>query len=332
MAQINFPTDRDLDVIVLGRAGVDLYAREANTDIADITGFDKFVGGSAANIAVAINRLGSKVGFIGCVANDAFGSYVQGYMEKQGINLDGMMVDSSGSRTSVAFTEMKASDCDVIIYRNNASDLTLKTEQIDPQYIKNSKTLIVTGTALSASPSREATLLAMQYARSVGTIVVLDVDYRPKTWRTDVDASIYYGIAANLADIVIGNREEFDMMETVVAPGNTNDDQTAARFLKGNSQIVIIKAGELGSRVYCKDGHKFEQGIYKVEAQKPFGAGDSFAGAFIWTLLNGGTLEKGVSNGSAAAAINVSGTTCTEAMPTLHELESFIANFEQASR
>ena len=119
----------------------------------------------------------------------------------------------------------------------------------------------------------------MQYARSVGTIVVLDVDYRPKTWRTDVDASIYYGIAANLADIVIGNREEFDMMETVVAPGNTNDDQTATRFLKGNSQIVIIKAGELGSRVYCKDGHNFEQGNYKVEAQKPFGAGDSFAGA-----------------------------------------------------
>ena len=127
MAQISFPQDRDLDVIVLGRAGVDLYAREANTDIADISGFDKFVGGSAANIAVAINRLGSKVGFIGCVANDAFGSYVQGYMEKQGINLDGMMVDSSGSRTSVAFTELKASACDVIIYRNNASDLTLKT-------------------------------------------------------------------------------------------------------------------------------------------------------------------------------------------------------------
>jgi len=332
MAQMNFLQDRKLDAIVLGRAGVDLYAREANTDIADISGFDKYVGGSAANIAVAINRLGANVGFIGCVADDSFGRYVQGYMENQGINLDGMMVDSSGSRTSVAFTEMKASNCDVLIYRNNASDLTLKTEQIDPEYIGNSKTLIVTGTALSQSPSREATLLAMQYARSSGTLVILDVDYRPKTWRTDVDASIYYGIAASLADIVIGNREEFDMMETVVAPGNKNDDETAVRFLTENTQIVIIKAGELGSRVYSKDGHKFEQGIYRVKANKPFGAGDSFAGALIWTLLNGGTLEKGVSNGSAAAAINVSGTTCTEAMPTQQELESFILKFEQAAR
>jgi len=332
MSQIKLPENRELDAIVLGRAGVDLYAREANMDIADISGFDKFVGGSAANIAVAINRLGANVGFIGCVADDSFGRYVQGYMGNQGINLDGMMVDNSGSRTSVAFTEMKPSKCDVLIYRNNASDLTLKTEQISPEYIKSSKTLIVTGTALSESPSREATILAMQYARSAGTVVILDVDYRPNTWRTDVDASIYYGIASNLADIVIGNREEFDMMETVVAPGNTNDDETAARFLKENTQIVIIKAGELGSRVYSKDGSKFEQGIYRVKANKPFGAGDSFAGALIWTLLNGGTLETGVSNGSAAAAINVSGTSCTEAMPTQEELEDFIEKFEQAAR
>lgn len=332
MSQINFLQNRKLDAIVLGRAGVDLYAREANVDIADISGFDKYVGGSAANIAVAINRLGANVGFIGCVADDSFGRYVTGYLEKQGINLDGMMFDNTGSRTSVAFTEMKPSQCDVLIYRNNASDLKLKTEQINPDYINKSKTLIVTGTALSESPSREATLLAMQYARRSGTIVILDVDYRPNTWRSDVDASIYYGLAANLSDIVIGNREEFDMMETVAAPGNKNDDETAARFLKGNARIVIIKAGELGSRVYSKDGHKFEQGIYKVEAKKPFGAGDAFAGALIWTLLNGGTLEKGVSNGSAAAAINVSGTSCTEAMPTQDELEHFIVKFEQASR
>lgn len=332
VTHINFKQESILDAIVLGRAGVDLYAREANTDIADISGFDKYVGGSAANIAVAINRLGANVGFIGCVADDSFGRYVQGYMKNQGINLDGMMVDSTGSRTSVAFTEMKPSNCDVLIYRNNASDLTIKTEQIDLEYIKKSKTLIVTGTALTASPSREATLLAMQYARQVGTIVVLDVDYRPNTWRSDVEASIYYGIASNLSDIVIGNREEFDMMETVVAPGNTDDAQTAQRFLKGNSQIVVIKAGELGSRVFCKDGHQFEQGIYRVEAKKPFGSGDSFAGALIWTLTHGGTLEQGVSNGSAAAAINVSGTSCTEAMPTKKELEDFIKKFEQAAR
>lgn len=332
MTKITLQENKKFDAIVLGRAGVDLYAREANTDIADISGFEKFVGGSAANIAVAINRLGANVGFIGCVADDSFGRYVKGYMTGQGINLDGMMVDGSGSRTSVAFTEMKPSNCDVLIYRNKASDLTLKTEQVDESYIASSKILVVTGTALSESPSREATLLAMQYARKNNVLVVMDVDYRPYSWRTDVDASIYYGIAASLSDIVIGNREEFDMMETVVAPNNNDDGQTAERFLGGNTQVVVIKAGELGSRVYCADGTQFTQGIFRVEAKKPFGSGDSFAGALIWTLINGGTLQQGASNGSAAAAINVSGTSCTEAMPTKGQLEDFMATFTQMNR
>ncbi|MDF2153041.1 5-dehydro-2-deoxygluconokinase [Vibrio sp. CAU 1672] len=324
MTNIALQSDRPLDAIVLGRAGVDLYAREANTDMADISGFHKFVGGSAANIAVAIAKLGGKVGFIGCVADDAFGGYVKGYMTEQGINLDGMKTDGSGSRTSVAFTEMKPKDCTVLIYRNNASDLTIKPEEVDPEYIARSKVLVVTGTALSESPSREATLLAMQHARRSNTLVVLDVDYRPYSWRTDTDASIYYGIAAGLSDIVIGNREEFDMMETVVAPGNTDDDQTAARFLADNTQVVVIKAGEFGSKVYDRAGHKFEQGIFRVEANKPFGSGDSFAGGLIWTLVTGGSLSEGVRNGTAAAAINVSGHSCTEAMPSKEQLFDFI--------
>lgn len=324
MTKIALQQDRELDAIVLGRAGVDLYARESGTDMADISGFNKFVGGSAANIAVAVSKLGGKVGFIGCVAEDAFGNYVKQYMSGQGINLDGMNTDASGTRTSVAFTEMKPKDCTVIIYRNNASDLTIKPEEIDPKYIAQAKVLVVTGTALSESPSREATLIAMQHARRSNTLVVLDVDYRPYSWRTDTDASIYYGIAAGLSDIVIGNREEFDMMETVLAPGNRDDDQTAQRFLCENTQIVVIKAGEFGSKVYCRDGYRFEQGIFRVEANKPFGSGDSFAGGLIWTLTHGGSLEEGIRNGTAAAAINVSGDSCTEAMPTKEQLFDFI--------
>jgi 5-dehydro-2-deoxygluconokinase len=329
MTKILLQQNRPLDAIVLGRAGVDLYARESNTDMADISGFNKFVGGSAANIAVAVSKLGAKTGFIGCVADDAFGGYVCSYLTKQGINLDGMMTDGSGSRTSVAFTEMKATDCTVLIYRNKASDLTIKPEQIDPEYIASAKVLVVTGTALSESPSREATLIAMEHARRSNTLVVLDVDYRPYSWRSDIDASIYYGIAAGLSDIVIGNREEFDMMETVLAPGNKDDDQTSKRFLRANTQVVVIKAGELGSKVYCRDGYKFEQGIFPVDVQKPFGSGDSFAGALIWTLVNDGELEDGVKNGSAAAAINVSGNSCTEAMPTQEQLFEFIATREE---
>ena len=319
---------RPIDAICLGRAGVDLYAREADTDMLEVSGFDKYVGGSPANIAVALAKLGAKAGIISCVSDDGLGRYVSHYLDQQGVDLRGMQVLGGGTRTSLAVTEMKASDCEVVIYRNNAADLSLDITHIDKDYIADAKALLVTGTALSRSPSREATLQAISYAREAGTIVVLDVDYRAYSWSSAEESALYYQMAAAQADILIGNREEFDVLETLLDPGNADDDRSADRFLSGATQVVVIKAGELGSKVYTRWGKQFAQGIFPVKVKKPFGSGDSFAGALLYALLNGLGLEQGVKMGSAAAAINVSGDSCTEAMPTLAELEAFIADRE----
>jgi 5-dehydro-2-deoxygluconokinase len=331
MSNLSFPLGRSLDVICLGRAGVDLYAHEENVDMTNVSGFDKFVGGSPANIAVALSKLGAKAGLISCVSDDGLGRYVCDYLRSLNVDLTGMVIDGSGSRTSLAITEMKASDCEVVIYRNNAADLALSIEQIDKAYIAQAKILLVSGTALSTSPSREAALSAIRYAREVGTVVILDVDYRAYSWRSPEDSSLYYQLAASLSDVVIGNREEFDVMEILEKSGiEKNDDKTALRYLNDVTQVVIIKAGELGSKVYTRDGKSFTQGIFQVEVKKPFGAGDSFAGALMYALLQGYSLQESVKIGSAAAAINVSKKSCTEAMPTYEELMDFIATHEAA--
>ena len=308
MSELNIPTNRPIDAICLGRAGVDLYAHEANTDMADVSGFAKYVGGASANIAVALAKLGAKPGWISCVSDDGLGRYVCSYLDRMGVDLQGIKVDSSGSRTSLAITEMKPSCCEVVIYRNNAADLTLKGSQIDPDYIAAAKVLIVTGTALSASPSREATLLAIDYARGAGTLVILDLDYRAYSWNSPEDSALYYQLAASRSDIVLGNREEFDVVEYLVDRGNRDDDKTAVRYLQGATQVLIIKAGELGCKIYRRNGECFAHGIFPVTSKKPFGAGDSFIAALVYALLYGHGLHKGVTMGSAAAAINVPAT------------------------
>ena len=233
-------------------------------------------------------------------------------------------MDDSGSRTSLAITELKPSGGHVVIYRNNAADLTLTPEDIDPQYIASAKVLVVTGTALSASPSREATFAAIEYARAAGTVVALDLDYRAYSWNSEKESAIYYRLAAERSDILIGNREEFDVLESMIAPGNNDDNATAKRFLTGNTKVILLKAGELGSKVYTRNNDYFEQGIFPVEVCKPFGSGDSYAGTVLLALIRGKSLREAVKMGSAAAAINVSKDTCTEAMPTREELAAFI--------
>jgi len=324
MSWLPLDANRELDVICLGRAGVDLYAQQAKVSLTQVSGFNKFVGGSPANIATAIAKLGGSAGFIGCVSKDGLGDYVRDYLSSQGINLEGMQFDASGTRTSLAITQMQPQSPEVVLYRNNAADLSLSPMQIERSYIKRSKMLLVSGTALCMSPSREASLLAMKIARSEGVIVVLDIDYRAYSW-TDIEtASLYYQIAASLSDIVIGNTEEISVLEALEQTERSNDE-SAQQLLDAGAALIIIKAGEEGSKVYCADGTSFNGAVFNVSAQKPFGAGDAFAGTLLFALLRNYSLEQAVAMGAASAAINVAGTSCTEESPTLEQLTAFMA-------
>ncbi len=321
------PTDsRPLDALCLGRAGVDLYAREHNTDLVDVSGFEKFVGGSPANIAVAMARLGASVGMIGRVSNDSLGRYVREYLRSESVAVEGLGTTEDGSRTSLAVTEMRPDDCEVVLYRNNAADLALAPEHIDASLIASARLLVVSGTALCQSPSREAVFAALMAAEQANTTVLLDLDYRAYNWRNLDEASTCYRLAARFATLVVANREEFEVLG---APVEEGDDAIAASLINapGATRAVFVKAGSEGSRVYCEGAEPFSQEIYGVDAKKPFGAGDAYAGAICAGLLQGLDLQECVRRGSASAAIVVAGESCSAASPTESELLSFMAHY-----
>jgi len=316
--------NKPLDAICLGRAGVDLYANEHNVDFVDVTGFKKYVGGSSANIAVAMSTLDCKVGLITALSDDMLGDYVKQYISSKGINTDGVQTSPEGSRTSLAVTEMKADDCGVVIYRNNAADLLLDAQQISEDYVASAKMLVLTGTAFAQEPSQSAAFKAIEYARDNNTLVVLDLDYRAYSWESPEVAAECMRKAASLSEVVIGNREEFDVLEHGMSISDPSDDNTAKRFLVENTQLIILKAGHLGSKTYTVEGDYIEQGIYPVDVVKPFGAGDSFAGSVLYSMINGLPIEQGLKLGAAAASINVSSDNCSEAMPNVAQIESFL--------
>ena len=326
MPLFDWPESRPLDVICLGRAGVDLYARESDAHFGEVSGFEKFVGGSPANIAAALRKLNINTGFIGSVSNDGLGRYVNDYLNSIGVDTRGLETLDGGTRTSLAVTEMSPDSPEVVIYRNNAADLALHPRDIDADYIAESKVLLVSGTALCASPSREATLLAMEYANRAGTLIALDMDYRAYSWESPEAAAVYYHLATRLSDIVIGNQEEFAVLASM-GIDTSNDTSIAEHYLQAPTRLLIIKKGHNGSHVYYPGGD-FEQSIFPVTAQKPFGAGDAFAGSLLYGLLTELSLEESVMLGSAAAAINVSRNSCSEAMPTKDELKTFLQQYD----
>ena len=294
----------------------------------ETSSFTKYVGGSPANIAIGAARLGLKSGFIGKISSDQMGNFILDYLGKNKIDTSGVVKDETGAVTGLAFTEIKSpEECSILMYRDNVADLKLETTDVSEDYIKQAKSLLISGTALSQSPSREAVFLALEYARKHDVVVIFDLDYRPYSWNTAKETAIYYNLASEKCDVIIGTREEFDMMEQF-EKGETDDQRTAQKWFDHHAEVIVIKHGGAGSIAYSRDGSSQRGGIFKTNVLKTFGAGDSYASAFIYGLLNKWDLAEAMKYGSASASIVISKHSCSEAMPTTEEVDEKIATSE----
>ena len=307
------------DFLVLGRAGMDFYAEPPGTPIESAERFFPALGGSSANIAVAIAKLGGTASLVTTVSDDAVGRYVLNQLKTYNVATDHVRLVKSEVRTSLAVVETRAENCQSVLYRNNAADFALSESDIASLPYDKAGALIITGTALAMEPSRGATLEAIRRAAAHALPVIFDIDYRPYSWTSKAEALAVCGEVARSSQIVIGNDEEF----AVLAPDQ--DGLAFARTLAASTAgIVVYKMGEAGA-ITRSGKDEFRSGIYPVRALKPTGAGDSFMGGFVTGLPEGLPLPECVRRGSAAAALVVTRVGCAPANPTRTELDTFMA-------
>ena len=324
MSYITFDSSRKLDLIPMGRMAIDFNpVIPPFQSLVKADTFKKYVGGSPANIAVGLARLGKKVGFIGKVSDDQFGDYVTEFFESEGIDTSHVTRAENGEKLGLTFTEMLSpKESSILMYRDCVADLMLKPEDVDEEYIASSKALLISGTALCQSPSREACLKAMYLAKKVGTKVIFDIDYRPYNWKSNDEIAVYYSIVAENSDMIMGSREEYDLTEAITAPGRT-DEETAAYWLSKGNKIVIIKHGKEGSTAHTADG-SFNIKPFPIDKLKSFGGGDGYGSSFIYGLLEGWNIIDCLELGSASASLLVNAHGCSLFMPTLDELQKYI--------
>lgn len=309
-------------IIAIGRAAIDLNSIEINRPMEETESFRKYVGGSPANIMIGTAKLGLDVGMIANVSDDQHGKFITNYFEEVGVDTSQIHVDEDGHKIGLTFTEIKSpSESSILMYREEVADLYLAPEHVDESYVKNSEYLLISGTALAKSPSREAVLKALLLAKKHNVQVIFELDYRPYSWTDEEETSIYYELVAEQADVVIGTRDEFDMVERYKA---LSDKEISELLFKANPHLVVIKHGVQGSNAFDKEGNTYEGKAFKANVVKTFGAGDSYAAAFIYALVKGKSVEEALKYGAASAAIVVSSHSSSEAMPTVDKIENLI--------
>ena len=259
---MEFNCGRRFDVIAMGRATCDMYS-EQTCLLKDSRTFARYLGGSPANTAAAMSKLGLKVAFLGCVSDDGMGQFVRGALERFGIDASHLRTDHEGHRTAITIGEISGGGkCSSIFYRNSCADLFIRPEDADEEFIASSSALLVSGTSLSHNPARSAVFAAASRARKSGTKVIFDPDFREGTWDDAGDAAAFLaygdmdvpeeeGVARIEAGVLLRRVEMTVGDEDLVPPG---DEETVVGH-DGKAQHGLVDLG-VAVAAHAEDGDR----------------------------------------------------------------------------
>jgi len=325
------------DVITLGRSSIDLYSQNIGASFNDIKGFDAFVGGSPLNIAVACSRLGIDASLLTAVGNDKVGEFIVDFLQRENVNTSCIPVKNNSRSSAVVLGIEPPDKFPLVFYRENAADSQITIDDVQNVNIKEYKILVINGTALNIEPTRSANFFAVEIAEKNNVQVVFDLDFRADQWHDYRAFGLTVRAILPKVKITIGTEEEIlaatmsDSSQVII-----KDQQISAPEIKGNIEVsikqllscgietLIVKRGEAGVSIYKKDGSKMDVPGFPVQVLNVLGAGDAFAGGFIYGLLQGWDLYKACRMGNASGAQVVTKKGCANFMPTLEESFRFI--------
>ena len=281
-------------------------------------------GGTAANVGVALARLGVRVAFIGSVGEDPFGRRVIEELRGEGIDVSAVQWTRE-SPTPVVFA-LVAPNGEAFMHRwppDAGSDWELSPSKLDLGRIEGAAWLHASGICLRRSPSREAVLMAMRHARQSGVRVSFDLNFRREQNSDDPALRAAFAQAIALSDVVLGHADE----EFAVLYQTGSADQAIAEA-GGGMRTVIARRGSQGVRVEAP-GERWSEPAFRAAVVDPVGAGDAFNGGFIAASLEGHSLREAVRWGQAVAALKLE-RGGARSLPNRADMRSFLATRGQS--
>ncbi|MBI5961123.1 MAG: sugar kinase [Chloroflexi bacterium] len=315
--------DKGSYAVVIGDANVDLVIRlpDRSSGAPDLSQSTPqlYGGGSAANGAVALARLGVPVVFVGAIGDDGYGRWVCDDLSHEGIDTRGVRrLADFFTPMVIAMIQPDGERLIVVWPPDNRADMRLTPGDLDADLISGAAWLHTTGIGLRASPTREAVLYGMEIAQRAGVPVSLDLNLRLELWGWGDNIRETITRAVALSDVVLGNAAE-----EIVPLAGAESIEAAARTLSAGRRIVVARSGAAGVLAADPQGEIIPMPAYPTRMVDTLGAGDAFDGGFIAARLNGADLQESLRWGNAVAALKI-GQPGARGLPRRAEVEQIL--------
>ncbi len=315
-----------IDVVTLGETMVLLNPEEEGS-LKYINRFVKQIGGAESNFAIALSRLGVKVGWISRVGEDGFGDYLEFFIRGEGVDVSHIIKDPVHPTGLMIKERRIVGDTKVYYYRRDSAASHMRPEDLDEEYISQAKYLHLTGITPALSDSCKETIYrAIDIAHKNGLTITFDPNLRFKLWGIDEMKKTILDIVSKV-DIIFPGLEEGRVLLDMEKP-----QDIIKKFLDIGSRVIVLKVGEEGAILGTEDKIVSIPGYKISKVVDPIGAGDGFDAGFVAGLLRGYSLEDSVelANALGAFALTVKGD--IEGYPTWKDLEVFLGKREEINR
>jgi len=307
-------------IVVIGDANVDLVIRLPDTAAGsrDLTRSEPqlFGGGTAANTAVGLARLGNRVQFVGSVGDDGFGRWIAADLMSEGIDTRGLvMLKDAFTPQVIALIQPDGERHLVVFPPRGGADQQLEIAHLDPGMIQHAAWLHTSGMVLRHAPARDTILHTMRLARAAKIPTSIDLNLRIELWGYDDAINATIEAAISLADVVFGSGDE----EIIpVAGGGTVEE--AAHRLSAGQRTVVARLGKDGAFVIDVGGSLYRQPAPSVTVVDTLGAGDAFNAGFISAQVEQCTYVASLTHGMRVAAYKIAHGGA-RALPTRTDLD-----------
>ncbi len=300
-------------IVVVGSINLDFVVQAGHIPAPGETilgeSFRTYFGGKGANQAVAAAKLGARVTMVGCVGKDAFGGQLLAGLQTAGVNIEHVQRAENSSGAAMITTDRRGENSIVVVPGSNGD--------LSPSHIQDCDSVLSEASIVLAQLETPIETIEFLAERLAHRGVPLILDPAPARSLSDTLLSRCSWLTPN----------ESEAQFLCGAELHTEDDLAIAKHIHARgARNVILKQGSRGAFISTVGGLAVRVPAFLVAAVDTTAAGDAFNGAFALGIASGKSVEESARFANAVAALSVTRAGAQPSMPTMLEVEAFLAH------
>lgn len=307
--QIDFQ-NKSNDILTVGETLIDMISADYDESFESHT-YNKFFGGSPANIVMNVRKLGIRSLLASAVGKDGLGKFLINHLLHAGI--DTTCVQQVDYSTSMVVVTKSKSTPIPIFYRGADCQLTYSPE-LD-KALKNSKILHFSCWPISMMPARHTIERVVEEARKNNILVCFDPNYHPMIWQKGEDGIEYVKSIIGMVDIIKPSEDDAERLF-----GKDTPENQIEKFLNLGAKLVIMTLGKDGA-IVSNGSETLQLDTLATDVVDTTGAGDAFWSGFYTAIVKGYTIREAIYLGFAVSAYKLQYTGAVVNLPKLEMIK-----------